>query len=190
MQESVNITGAIWIVFWLFWLVSAIMTSTRTERRAGFTYPVGILFLLVAIGVLFGSGWAGNGFLLSRFVPDEPAIAITGILITVAGLLFAVWARVHLGRNWSGSPTIKVGHQLIRSGPYRYVRNPIYTGILVGLIGTALVIGMWIVVFAVGVGVVAFLLKIRAEEELLMEKFGDEYMNYKREVKSLIPFVI
>ena len=97
---------------------------------------------------------------------------------------------VYLGRNWSGSPTIKVGHQLIRSGPYRYVRNPIYTGILVGLIGTALVLGMWIVVFAVGIGVVAFLLKIRAEEELLMEKFGEEYMNYKREVKSLIPFVI
>lgn len=190
MQLFITITGVIWIVFWFYWLVSAIRTRSRTERRGGFPYPVGVVVFLAAVFVLLGSGGNGRVFLLSRFVPDTPAVGIAGILITAAGLLFAVWARVHLGKNWSGMPVIKVGHQLIRSGPYKYVRNPIYTGILAGFIGTALVIGFWVAVLAVFIGFVAFLGKIRAEEKLLLETFGEEYVQYKREVKSLIPFIV
>lgn len=190
MKLFIDITGVIWVVFWLYWLISAVMTRSGTERKGGFPFPVGFVILIVAALVLLGSGSGTDDFLLSRFVPDVPYVAVAGILITAAGLLFAVWARVHLGRNWSGRPMIKVGHQLIRTGPYRYVRNPIYTGILIGFIGTVLVLGLWIAVLAAGVGLVAFLGKIRVEEKLLLEKFGEEYVQYKREVKSLIPFVL
>ena len=149
-----------------------------------------MVILIVAVLVLFGAGRSAERFFSRVSFPTYRPPRIAGVLVTVAGLLFAVWARVHLGKNWSGRPMIKVGHQLIRSGPYQYVRNPIYTGILVGLIGTAMVIGYWIVVFAVGVGFVAFLGKIREEEKLLLETFGEEYVRYRREVKALIPFIV
>ena len=190
MQLFLDITGGIWIVFWLYWLISALRTYAKTERRGGFPWPVGMVMLLAAVLVLSVSGRGVNGLLLSRFVPDIPVVAVAGIVFTAAGLLFAVWARVHLGRNWSGMPMIKVGHQLVRTGPYQYVRNPIYTGILVALIGTALVIGFWIAVLAVAAAFMAFIGKIRAEEKLLRETFGGEYEQYMRDVKALIPFVV
>jgi len=140
--------------------------------------------------VLSPQGINAGNFLLTRFVADRQVTGIAGTLITATGLLFAVWARMHLGQYWSTRPGIKVDHRLVRTGPYRYVRNPIYTGILIGFIGTAFVIGLWVAIFAVAVGFMGVLAKIHAEENLLLEKFGDEYVRYRQDVKALIPFVV
>jgi protein-S-isoprenylcysteine O-methyltransferase len=130
------------------------------------------------------------GFLLSRIVPDGMAVGLVGILITLAGLGFAVWARIHLGKYWSYMPEIKVNHKLIRTGPYQLVRHPIYTGILFAFAGTAIVIGEVWALFAILMMLAAFLGKIWWEEKVLLEEFGEEYVRYKEEVKALIPFVV
>jgi len=190
MQSFLEITGIVWIVFWLFWLVSAVWTGGNGGNRQLFAIRVGLVFLIIAWFVIVQPGRGGEGALFTPFVPDTPVTGAAGVLITIAGLLFAVWARVHLGRYWSPVAEIQVDHQLVRTGPYRYVRNPIYTGILAGFAGTAIVIGLWIAVPAFFVGFGVFLLKIRSEEKLLLEKFGDDYARYRLEVKSLIPWII
>ena len=105
------------------------------------------------------------------------------------GLSLAVWARVHLGRHWSAEAVLAEDHELVRTGPYRLVRNPIYLGGLIGLAGTAIAIGELRGVAALALLLVAVMHKIRVEETLLSEHFGAEYDEYRREVKSLIPFV-
>ena len=102
---------------------------------------------------------------------------------------FAIWARVHLGTNWSSQPAIRVEHKLVRTGPYKIVRNPIYTGILFGFVGTALVINQMWAVLAILIILTTFLVKIRMEEKVLREEFGDDFIQYKREVKAFIPFI-
>jgi protein-S-isoprenylcysteine O-methyltransferase Ste14 len=147
------------------------------------------MLVLVLIWV-FLSNQVSVGLLEWSVIPDEIATGLFGIIITVTGLGFAVWARTHLGKNWSGRPAIKVNHKLIRTGPYRFVRNPIYTGILFGYAGTAIVIGeLWafILIMCVMGGV---LMKIRVEEKFLLEEFGEAYVQYRNEVKALIPYLL
>ena len=107
--------------------------------------------------------------------------------MVAAGLSFAAWARVHLGKYWSGHVTLKPGHRLIRSGPYAIVRHPIYTGLLLAFIGTAVVIDEVRGVVAVILILEAHIRKLRLEERWLTGEFGSEYDLYKREVKALIP---
>ena len=127
---------------------------------------------------------------LSRFLPDSIALKIIGIILLFIGLGFAVWARVHLGRNWSANPVIKEDHKLIRTGPYNIVRHPIYSGIWLGVIGTAIVLEIIAGLLFMLLILVGLLLKIHSEEEILSEEFGQEYNQYKKKVKSLIPYLI
>ena len=125
-----------------------------------------------------------------RIVPVGIGFTIAGLLITFVGLGFAIWARVHLGKNWSGMPTIRQEHTLTRTGPYRFVRHPIYSGLILALFGTAIGIGYFWVFSSVLLVFVLFVIKFRMEEQFLEEEFGEEYAKYKREVKALIPYVI
>jgi len=103
-------------------------------------------------------------------------------------MLFTVWARVHLGGNWSGIVTIKHDHELIANGPYAIVRHPIYTGLLVAFIGSAMARGEWRGVLAVLVAWLALWRKLRVEENWLAERFGQQYEAYRRRVPALVPF--
>jgi protein-S-isoprenylcysteine O-methyltransferase Ste14 len=106
-----------------------------------------------------------------------------------AGIAFSIWARRHIAGWWSSTVTLKRDHQLIRTGPYRWVRHPIYTGLLLGLLGTAVAAGQWRSCLGVGMIAVALLRKIAIEERFLRDAFPDEYDRYRREVAALIPFV-
>jgi protein-S-isoprenylcysteine O-methyltransferase Ste14 len=128
------------------------------------------------------------GWLNARFVPATAAIHALGVIFVAAGLGFAVWARLHLGRNWSGEITLKLEHELIRSGPYALVRHPIYSGMLVAMLGTAIVIGQWRALVALVFFVAAVLRRARVEECWMGEIFSDAYARYRREVPALIPF--
>jgi len=117
-------------------------------------------------------------------------IVYPALLTTLAGCLFGVWARVHLGRYWSGIITLKEGHKLITTGPYRIVRHPIYTGWLAAALGTALTAGTSVGFLCVALLTISFVIKLRREEKLLTSEFGDEYRRFKQAVpKALIPFV-
>ncbi len=146
--------------------------------------PIIVVSLYLLITAFF------PGLLFQRIVPAGILIGLAGIAITLFGLGFAIWARLHLGTNWSGQPVIRMDHTLIRTGPYNIVRNPIYTGIIIALIGTTLVVGkFWALIITI-ILLVAFLMKIRMEEKFLEEEFGESFVIYKKEVKAIIPFIL
>jgi len=113
-----------------------------------------------------------------------------GLAVTAAGCLFAIWARLTLGANWSGRATVKQDHQLIVEGPYRLARHPIYTGLSLASLGTALAIGEWRCVLGLIIILLALLVKMSQEERLMMETFPQAYPQYRRRVKALIPGLI
>ena len=179
----------LWLLWMAIWLLSAGVTKKNVRReslasRLSYTVPLWIAAWLLISRQL---PWAA---LNERFVPLAEWPFVLGTALVVLGLAFAVWARVFLGRNWSAAVTLKQGHELIRSGPYRWVRNPIYTGILIAIAGSALARGQWGGVLAHVFAFASFWYKARIEERVLHDAFGAEYDAYRREVKSLIPFVL
>jgi protein-S-isoprenylcysteine O-methyltransferase Ste14 len=108
-------------------------------------------------------------------------------MLTYLGAAIAIWARIILGQNWSARVTLKVGHELIRSGPYRYVRHPIYTGMLLAMIGTAMVAGEWRGAAAVALSIIAFCLKAQREEQFMVTEFGETYHEYRSQTGFLVP---
>ena len=181
--------ACIWAAFWVYWFISAARTRASTKRRQSFPPLLLVTFLLILAWALFAVV-APPGLLQERVLPANDWTLSTGLAFTALGLGFAVWARVHLGRNWSSRPTIRVGHTLVRTGPYRFVRNPIYTGLLIGFTGTAIVIGAFWAFVLILFLTAAFLMRIREEEKLLLGEFGEEYEKYRREVRALIPYLL
>jgi protein-S-isoprenylcysteine O-methyltransferase Ste14 len=143
----------------------------------------------MVLGLLFSNA-TRIGFLGARLVPEYSWIGWAGFGLTVAGCAFAAWSRALLGSNWSSTVTVRQNHQLIRTGPYALVRHPIYAGLLLGILGTALAMGEVRGLSAIPLAFVAWFRKARGEEELLIEKFGGTYIGYCREVKQLIPYVL
>lgn len=138
MQIDINLAIAyIWAALGIVWLVGLAFT-----KRAVRSQPMGSRVFTMSLAVLgfalLGTDWFQFAWLAERFVPQTRAVAGAGLALTIAGCLFAVWARVALGRNWSGRATVKEGHELIVSGPYSLARHPIYTGLLVAVAGSAL----------------------------------------------------
>jgi protein-S-isoprenylcysteine O-methyltransferase Ste14 len=183
----------VWItvgIYWFMgWLVGALrpMPIARREKRVSRVFHIAIMAL--AFGLLFSDA-TRIGVLGARFVPDEDWLRWAGLGITVAGCAFAVWARALLGSNWSATVTVKQHHELIRRGPYAIVRHPIYSGFLLGIVGTALALGEVRGVVALALGFLGWSVKARTEEQFLLEEFGAAYIVYCREVKQLIPFIL
>jgi protein-S-isoprenylcysteine O-methyltransferase Ste14 len=123
--------------------------------------------------------------LFSMTVP----IVLAGLLVVLMGVVFSIWARLMLGDNWSNRVTVKENHTLVRSGPYRIVRHPIYSGILLGMLGSALQRGEVRSFVGVTICGFSFWLKTRAEEQFMVQIFGEEYLQYRHKVKALAPFI-
>lgn len=123
------------------------------------------------------------------FVPPV-ALRALGLLLVAAGVSLAIWARRYLGSNWSGVPALKKGHELVTTGPYSAVRHPIYTGIMLGMVGSTLVMGT---VGSIGVVFLAALVvavRIRQEEGLMVSRFGDAYEDYRKRTKTIVPWLL
>lgn len=180
---------SIWGVFFAYWFLSSLFNKSKTERQETIAYRVLYLILLGLAVSLIVFDPVIYGPLLGRFLPEGMLLRVIGIAILVFGLGFAIWARIHLGRYWSARISLVQNHQLIQTGPYRLVRNPIYFGALVAVVGTAIVVGEIRAIIAFPLTLAAFLLKISQEEKWLRERFGLQFIEYQRKVKSLIPFV-
>jgi len=188
MQAAYLIFALIWIVFYAYWLISAWKTRSPVKRRS--SRSAFLLYGVVWVAIwIFVMNIFLPDLLAERVIPDSIGFTLAGILVTLAGIAFAVWARIHLGKNWSGMPAIREQHTLTRTGPYRYVRHPIYSGITLGLLGTAIGLGYVVVFSCVILIFFLFVIKSRTEEKFLEEEFGEEYARYRREVKALIPYV-
>ncbi|MGO9240198.1 MAG: methyltransferase family protein [Bryobacteraceae bacterium] len=124
---------------------------------------------------------------IPRFLPLAIPVLAAGLALSITGLIFCIWARRHLGRNWSGNITIKVDHRLIRSGPYGRLRHPIYTGILTMYLGTAIVSGNYLALLGLAMALFAYARKLRLEEANLRTAFPADYESYRRATWALIP---
>lgn len=176
-----------WIVFMAYWAISAFNTKKNVYRQRNMRWRFPGIVIMVAIFFISQLPYVPS-YLRRNPIPQTAAVGIVGVALCAAGIAFAIWARWHLGRNWSGTPSLKEGHELVTSGPYRYVRHPIYTGIILAFLGSALIGGtLWM--FAFVFLFITFLARVGAEERLMMQQFPDQYPEYKKRTKTLIPFV-
>lgn len=178
----------VWIFFFLYWQTRAANTKTTQRLEPSASRVLRVFIFLIAI-VLLATTRIPMPWLYRQLWPVGYLPFWLGAAVTIAGLLFAVWARAHLGRNWSSSVTIKQGHELITTGPYAQVRHPIYTGILTGFLGMAIAISqvrgfiVFVLVF------LAFWSKLRMEEEWMRSQFGEAYGTYAQRTTALVPYL-
>lgn len=180
-----------WLILVLFWIISAFSAKAVKERPSLgsrlATICLPIIFVLLVAGIgSFKPGWIR---LNERFLPDTLALRIMADVTVLIGLIVALWARTVLGGNWSASVTFKQDHELIVRGPYRFVRHPIYTGILLMILGTAIISGRAVAFLALIICFLVYWQKLRQEEALLTRHFPETYPGYKSRTKALIPFL-
>lgn len=179
---------AAWVAVLLLWVLGALTAKRALKRQSAGSRLVQTVLTLAAYFLIFDPD-SRVGFLGWRFIARSRTISWICLAITLAGLIFAVWARLFIGRNWSSGVTVKQDHQLMRTGPYAIVRHPIYAGLLLALLGTAIEIGEVRGLVGVALATIAWRAKWTIEERFMTEQFGAEYTSYKREVKALLPFV-
>jgi protein-S-isoprenylcysteine O-methyltransferase Ste14 len=170
-----------WAAFWLYWLVAALSAK---RGHVPWSRELRIRALIVVLGIVlirFGA-FRSHGF------NSEPWRAGLGLVIFVLGLSFAIWARVHIGRNWGTPMSQNDEPELVTSGPYHLVRHPIYSGILLAGIGTAVALS-WLWLIAVVLAGVYFAYSATVEESNMAEQFPETYSEYRRSTKMFIPFV-
>lgn len=177
----------IWLTWLGYWWYSA-KDVKRTRVPEPFSSQVRHRTPVILGVLLFAVPGLWPEALSRRFVPAAPIVPVLGTVVLATGLCFSVWARRHLGRNWSSQVVVKEDHALVRTGPYRLVRHPIYTGILLGFFGMALAIGQWRALAGFFCFVISFGIKSRLEEARMRETFPS-YEQYRRETRALIPFV-
>jgi protein-S-isoprenylcysteine O-methyltransferase Ste14 len=181
-----QLCGYFWTAFCLVWLLAAIRTKrAQTRAGVGFQLLYGIP-VFIAFYLMFGR--AGRvPWLEARLYSRTPPLDILGVALTALGVALAIWARFYLGQNWSSTVAVKVDHQLIRTGPYAWVRHPIYSGILLAMLGTAIVRREPRGFLSVAILWLAFRIKSRMEERFMLTTFGSEYENYCQSTGALIP---
>jgi protein-S-isoprenylcysteine O-methyltransferase Ste14 len=184
-----SVISICWGVFFVVWVLAALFTKrTLYHESAGRR-------LLYMIPIAVGCYLVFRGYRLRppfnvRFIAESDAILVVAAILCLCGLGFCLWARAVLGRNWSGTVTLKEDHELIVRGPYRFVRHPIYTGLLAMLIATALENGFIAGVIGLALSFASFWIKSNYEEELMLAQFSEQYAAYRQQVKRIIPFIL
>lgn len=179
-----------WVIAWWVW---AINVKATVRRQPLASRLLNMALLWCAFALIFATAVPMPRALTARFLPlsEWQFWAALGAVLTLFGLLFTVWARVYLGRNWSGMfATIKADHELITGGPYALVRHPIYSGLILAFIGTSLAMGQWRGVLATALALIAIAHRISVEEGLMREQFGAAYDAYAKRVSAFVPGVI
>jgi protein-S-isoprenylcysteine O-methyltransferase Ste14 len=180
------IASDFWMLLCLYWFISALrMKAVKSRESLGkrLTY---VIPLAMGLTLLFNIR-AHYGWLGARFAPDTTALAVIGLTLTAAGVVLAMWARYTLGENWSAAVSIRQDHELIRKGPYRTMRHPIYTGILLGLLGTVLVVGEVRGLLAFAIIGISFYTKARKEEAFLSREFGSNFEAHAKRTGMFLP---
>ena len=185
-HRAFRLCGRAWL-FWGIWWVLMAFFSKSTKRRENPWQRLEHLVPTVLGFVLIFDDQLRAAWLTRPVFPDHPALALAAVVVTLLGLGFAVWARLALGGNWSGSITIKKGHQLIRRGPYRFIRHPIYTGMLVALLATATVERQVSGLLGFALFLFALYRKARREESFLSEEFGPAYVEHSEHTGMFLP---
>ncbi|HEY6844131.1 MAG TPA: isoprenylcysteine carboxylmethyltransferase family protein, partial [Thermoanaerobaculia bacterium] len=177
--------GYAWLAWASSWFLAAFWRS-RAVDRPSIAEQLPYRVLNIAGAILLIGMWPRRAPRMWRFVAPVEWLLFA---LTVAGFLFCWWARIHLGRLWSGTVTRKSDHRIIESGPYRIVRHPIYSGLILAAFATGFYTGRPMPVLGAAVLAFSFYVKARLEERFLQRELGDEYSRYAARVRMLIPFV-
>lgn len=178
---------ASWIVLFLVWVAGYATSKRSSDVPSPGRQVAATVLLIVCFVLLFTPHLPGLG---GPVTPPAPGFGWTGAVLTLAGIAVAIWARLTLGPDWSGLVmSVKERHRLVQNGPYAIVRHPIYTGLLLAIIGTALTFGTLASYLAIVAGFAGFIIRIDIEETLMRELFGDAHEAYRQRTKTLIPFV-
>ena len=173
---------ALWIVLVVYLAVSAI--SVKQETQGHLSQSFGLMFTIIAAFLLPYLPI----FHFLNFPPVSPILSSIGVILCAAGMVVLIWGRQYLGRNWSQTVAVKKGHELVTSGPYRYVRHPMYAGGLLACVGSAIVAGgAWIFLLVI-LGSL-FLWRVGAEDKLMAQQFPKDYPDYQKRTKALVPFL-
>jgi protein-S-isoprenylcysteine O-methyltransferase Ste14 len=171
-----------WVGFWLYWLAASVGVKTGRTRWGQFAgIRVGIILIVLLLARL--------RVLKGHTVTHDAVLEGIGLALFLLGLAVAVWARVYLGGNWGMPMTQKDNPDLVTTGPYRLIRHPIYSGILLAMIGTAIAVSVYWLIAAVVIGGY-FIYSATVEERYMAERFPDTYPGYKRSTKMLVPFLL
>lgn len=188
MQTDINnITLLLWIAVIILWVVRS-FGNKATLRKLPKQMKIQYVASIAAVVIVYIAA-VHNNILNKHFLPQSVPVSLFGFILTALGLGLAVWARFFLGSNWSANPTVKMDHNLIIEGPYRFVRHPIYAGFLLAILGTAFEqtqtrsLLLFIFLF------ISFVVKARIEEKLMIETFGSQYKEYMRNVKGIVPYL-
>lgn len=177
------VAALVWIAFSVYWGLAAKKASEAKTAESAGSRRVHVTLMTGGQLLLFLSVPG----LRQSFVPDKPVWIAAGFTILAASVALAMWAREHLGRNWSGRIETKVDHELVRTGPYRKLRHPIYTAMIGMCVGTALIDGRVHALVGTAMVVVAYWRKVRMEEANLRQAFGDRYHAYRQGTWGAIP---
>ena len=170
------------------WFVTGVSVKQTAQSRSEGASRISVWIVWIGWWLLFSRGF-GREPLSWLLIPATSPAAYIGLILTITGLAFAVWARLSIGRNWSPLIQVKKDHELMRSGPYGIVRHPIYSGLMLATLGTAVVYGQLSGFIGSLLVVVSWGYKAKLEESAMLDQFGDEYRQYCQNVKGLIPFV-
>jgi protein-S-isoprenylcysteine O-methyltransferase Ste14 len=181
--------AAMWLGYLAYWQAMSTNVKTTERSESGASRLARLVAMICAMALLSLPS-VPFPLLNQRFLPKGALYFWSGAALTAVGLLFSVWARRHLGKNWSQAVTVKEGHELITSGPYALVRHPIYTGLLLALIGSAVARREWRGLLAVALVFGALWHKLRLEEKWMRVQFGESYEAYSRRVAALVPHII
>ena len=193
MRAAPSVIGGLWAAFILYWLVLALFNkkvSSSTPRSSGWAVRLAIIVGVIVVVHFHRHAAAGVILSISRAARFRPGIAVQwlGVGLCLAGFALAFWARAHLGRNWGMPMSLRQGHELVTSGPYGYVRHPIYSGLMLAMIGSAVTLSLlWLALFVLYFAY--FLYSARTEEKMMLAQFPDTYPAYRRRTKMLVPFV-
>jgi len=188
IDQIIHWTQLLYLLFLAVWLGSLPFVGRTVQKQSILSDLQHTVVFGVGLYLLFGSPSTLDWFDQSVFTVTFP-IALAGLGLAICGVGLSIWARLILGENWSSSPSIKQNHALIVTGPYRAVRHPIYAGMLVALLGSALQRGLVRSFLAVIVCAVGLWLKVSIEEQFMVQRFGDAYLRYRRDVSALVPFL-
>jgi protein-S-isoprenylcysteine O-methyltransferase Ste14 len=185
-QRAFQFEGKAWFIWAVYWLAMAFFSKSTKRRESAAERVEHVVPAVLGFLFLFRPGFGGKTFMLGIF-PDYPILQLACVVATISGLLFAVWARLALGSNWSGSVTIKQNHQLIRRGPYRWIRHPIYTGMLAALLATSVSQGKISGLLGFSLLFVALYRKARREESFLSQEFAEAFTEHRRHTGMFLP---
>ncbi len=180
MSALTSFVAIAWVAFWLYWMISAAGAKTGSRPRLA-VIPRLVIFILIVLFVVVFKG--------HRLSVHSPVLHVVGLILVLSGLGLAVWARRCLGRNWGMPMTQKEEPELVTQGPYRLVRHPIYSGLLLAALGTSLTVSLYWLIALVVLGAY-FIYSAAVEEKIMTASFPTTYPSYRTKTKMLIPFVL